>query len=464
MRTLLVKALFVVAFMSLGTILSAQQSLDYSKTLRCDYLFSGTSDTAEIALSELRSLEGWAGRRVNMDKVHVRGNGQIKLSDPVTGKVLYAQSFSTLFQEWQNEEEATQLRKSFENVFLLPMPSGKANVTVTLFDVNGEVSAELTHAVDPTDILIRPAYSNAPYKYLHKGGTVEDCIDVAILAEGYSKKDMKTFYKDAQKVVDALFAHEPFGEMKDRFNIVAVGLESAQSGVSVPRENEWKNTAVLSNFDTFYSDRYLTTVHLKRMHDAIASVPYEHLIVLANTDVYGGGGIFNSYTLTTAHHDAFMPVVVHEFGHSFAGLADEYFYDDQYSQYYNDKVEPWEQNITTMVDFDSKWASLIKEGTPVPTTYTIEDQRKVYNASRVVRGKWAEAASGKKLSGEDVIIGTHEDWPEFKVGAYEGAGYMSKGAFRATPECRMKINEYPYFCPACQRAIRNIIEFYTVQQ
>ena len=169
------------------------------------------------------------------------------------------------------------------------------------------------------------------------------------------------------------------------------------------------------------------------MNDCLSGLPYEHIIILANTDTYGGGGIYGCYTLTTAHHPQFKPVVVHEFGHSFAGLADEYYYDDQYVDYYYPDAEPWEQNITTMVDFHSKWEHLLPEGTAVPT-------------AQMDKGElWKRIASG-------------EDAGKF-VGVYEGGGYQSKGVWRPFPDCRMHTNLAPIFCPVCQDAIRRYIEF-----
>ena len=386
-------------------------SQSYSQTLRVDYIFSGTDKSSEISLDEMSRFDGWAGRSVNLTEVPVRGNGQILMTDAQTGDTLYRQSFSTLFQEWQTTVEATRVRKSFENVFLLPMPQTQAKVKIEIYDFYGNVCASLKHDVDPKDILIRQLSPvPAEHKYLLQSGLPKDKIDVAIVAEGYTKEEMDTFYEDAQKAMDALFRHEPFGKYKDAFNIVAVALESEESGVSVPGEGEWKNTALKAHFNTFYMDRYLTTLRLKNMHDKLCGVPYEHIVILANTDTYGGGGIFNSYTLTTAHHHAFEPVVVHEFGHSFAGLADEYYYDDMYVQYYYPHTEPWEQNITTLKDFDSKWKDMLDAG---------------------------------------------------QAQLLEGAGYQSKGVYRPAPDCRMHTNKADCFCPVCQRAISRIIEFYT---
>jgi hypothetical protein len=266
---------------------------------------------------------------------------------------------------------------------------------------------------------------------------MENCIDVAILAEGYTESEMDIFYRDAEATCEALFSHAPFDKLKDRFNIVAVASPSLDSGVSIPLNGEWKSTAVSSHFSTFYSDRYLTTSRVKSIHNWLAGIPYEHIIILANTDTYGGGGIYNSYTLTTAHHPMFKPVVVHEFGHSFAGLADEYYYDDQYVEYYYPDCEPWEQNITTLYDFASKWNDMLPKVIGIPTAPVEGNIWKMFN-------------EGKSM--------------DEMVGVYEGAGYQSKGVYRPFPDCRMKTNAAEAFCPVCQRAISRIIEFYTVEE
>lgn len=400
-------------------------------TLRTDYVFTGTAKTQIIALDELRSSEGWYGRRVNLDDVPVRGNGQITMTDSETGKTIYRMSFSTLFQEWQTSEEATKVTKAFENVFQLPMPRHDADIKVTLYDTHDRISSEFTHHVKVDDILIRPIATSevADHRSLWHGGDSKEAIDVVILAEGYTKEERETFYKDAQVACDELLKYAPFCNYRDRFNITAVALESKESGVSIPHKNVWRNTALASSFDTFYSERYLTTLRLKEMNNALAGIPYEHIVILANTENYGGGGVYNSYTLTAAHHRMFKPVTVHEFGHSFAGLADEYFYDDQYEEFYFPDVEPWEQNITTLKDFGSKWADMLPKNTPIPT-------------------------SAEGLDENDME----------HIGVYEGGGYQSKGVYRPYVDCRMRTNEVPEYCKVCERAVSRMIEFYTKQQ
>lgn len=373
------------------------EELFADKTLRADYLFTGNKKNQSVVLDELKSMDGWAGRRSNLDKLPLSGNGQLTMVDKATGVVIYRTSFSSLFQEWLGENEAETLIKGYENTFLMPFPKKEALITVELFNARHEVSASFTHTVRPDDILIKKIGHNnvTEHKYLLKSGSPENCIDVVIMAEGYSRGDMQTFYSDAQKACDAIFSHSPFKENKNHFNVVAVASESTDSGVSIPRENVWKSTAVSSHFDTFYSDRYLTSSNVNDIHDLLAGIPYEHIIILANTDTYGGGGIYNSFTLTTAHHSKFEPVVVHEFGHSFGGLADEYAYTDAPSPLYPYDVEPWEQNITTLVDFESKWSDMLPKGFVSPTKITKDN----YSSTEA-------------------------------LGVYEGAGYSMKGIYR----------------------------------
>ena len=478
-------------------------------TLRVDYIFSGTDKTCEIAVDELSRLEGWAGRRTHMAEVPLRGNGQVCMTAASSGDTLYRMSFSTLFQEWQATEEATKVRRSFENVFLMPMPTVPVNVTVELYDFHNKVVASLTHPVDPSDILIRPKggfteddvlrYASAggllpagsatggasgavpaisphgvPALYTHYSGSPADCIDVVILAEGYTAAEADVFFADAQAATESLFNHEPYTYLSDSFNILAVAAPSADSGVSVPRNGLWKSTAIGSHFDTFYSDRYLTTLRLKQLHDVLADFPYEHIIILANTDTYGGGGIYNSYTLTTAHHSQFKSVVVHEFGHSFAGLADEYFYDDQYVEMYYPDTEPWEPNITTLADFASKWQDMLPAGTVLPNGDVVSDQPdglgsrllsrlrdrlspSTSSNSAVSRSSASNSASARRNSR---AVRARRRSIE-GVGLYEGGGYQSKGVWRGAEDCRMRTNSAPAFCPVCQQAITDMIDFYT---
>ena len=408
------KKLFIITLLSLLCLhASAQRFEDYfeDRTLRLDYTFAGSDVIHQIYVDELVSLPHWYGRREKLSELPLRGNGQITVRSKKDSVIIYRHSFSTLFQEWLATDEAKHTQKPFENVFLVPFPKEPVEIKVELFDYHNEVVNSLTHTVNPKDILIRKAgeRSVTPYEVLHQAKDSSRCIRIAFVAEGYTSNEMDHYLEDCQKAIGSLFNHEPFKSLQDRFQIIAVKSVSEESGTSEPSKGIWKHTVLGSHFDTFYSDRYLTTLHLKRLHDVLAGTPYEHIIILVNTEHYGGGGIYNSYNLSYTGGKNFLPVVVHEFGHSFGGLGDEYAYGNDDPIYFDD-TEPWEPNLTTKATAFIKWENLIKEG---------------------------------------------------KAGLIEGGGYQKKGVWRGCENCRMRTNEEPEFCVVCQQALKNLIDFYS---
>lgn len=422
----------LIAIACLALTISTARAIEFDQyftdaTLRLDYAFAGDAGKQGIYLDQLSRLPKWWGRRARLDEVPVAGDGTITMRDHKSGKVIYMHSFSSLFQEWISTAEAKVVRKSMENVFLVPMPRDTVDITVELRDPHHRVTAMLTHRVAPDDILIARLGERdvTPYVTLQQADDTTRCIHIAYVAEGYTEHEMPQFIEHCHEAMEALFSHEPFRSLRGRFHIVAVTSPSRDSGVSDPGAGLWLNTALGSHFDTFYSKRYLTTLHLKQLHNVLAGVPYEHIIILANTEHYGGGGIYNSYNLSYTRGKHFRPVVVHEFGHSFAGLADEYPYGNDDARYFSD-VEPWEANITTMHDFTRKWDDMIDPSTPRPTP---ENTDSTLMTSR--------------------------------VGLFEGGGCMEKGVYRPVQECRMRTNVVPEFCPVCRRAIVRVIDFYT---
>ena len=435
MKRLLISLIIVISGLA-----ACAQSFDEwfnDSTLRLDYIFAGNNHDQQIFFEKACSLPRWAGRKGRLADVPLKGNGQLTVKDHATGQLLYVHTFSTLFQEWQATEEATRVNRAFETSYNIPQPKQPVDITVTLTDFHGKVVASMTHTVDPADILIRRLGDNGiPYHYVWKGKVetqnlvsqdvpgkrnymptegpldgdpdITSCIDLAIVAEGYTHAQMGKFYNDCQRAVDALFAREPFKSLKRRFNVVAVAAESLEGGPSVPHLGRWRNTAVSTNYDTFYSDRYLTTRDIHHLYDLLACVPFEHIIVLVNSDT---------------------------------GLGDEYFYDDGYETMYRADTEPWEPNLTTLVDFQSKWADMLPKGTPVPTP----PDPKVPNYRKITNEK------------EQRLL----DAATQRVGVFEGGGYQSKGVYRPAQECRMKVNEVTDFCPVCSRAIQRITDFYT---
>ena len=406
--------IFHLSFFIFNLSSSEVSAQDFSQhfadsTLRLDYIFAGDTQRQDIYLDELSMSPRWYGRRQHLGELPLKGNGSITVTDKQSGQVVYRHSFSTLFQEWLATAEAKQVKKSFENVFLIPYPKRPVTVSVELRNYHDSVIAVLQHDIDPADILIRRLLPQTPYVTLQQAADTTRCIHIAYVAEGYTAEQMPTFLDDCREAMQALFQHEPFQSLRDRFNIVAVLSPSKDSDVSQPGKGIWLSTALNSHFDTFYSMRYLTTLHLKQLHDVLAGTPYEHIIILANTAHYGGGGIYNSYNLSYTRGKYFRPVVVHEFGHSFGGLGDEYPYGDDDPMYFSD-TEPWEPNLTTSTAYPAKWQSLIDAG---------------------------------------------------QASLFEGGGYLSKGVWRPSEDCRMRTNEHPDFCPVCQQALRSLIDFYT---
>ena len=338
------KKLFVFSILcSLAIYVSAQRFEDYfeDRTLRLDYTFAGNDTHQEIYVDELVCLPHWYGRRVRLAELPLRGNGQITVRSKADSVVIYRHAFSTLFQEWLATNEAKHVQKSFENVFLIPFPKDSVEIKVELFDYHDRVVSAITHTVDPQDILIRKTgeHKVTPYDVLHQAADTSHCIHIAFVAEGYTADEMDHYLDDCQRAIGSLFNHEPFRSMQDRFHIIALKSVSEDSGTSEPSKGIWRSTALDSHFDTFYSDRYLTTLHLKRLHDVLAGTPYEHIIILVNTNHYGGGGIYNSYNL------------------SYTG--EKNFHDDP--MYFPD-TEPWEPNLTTKATGVVKWDNLIQEG------------------------------------------------------------------------------------------------------
>ena len=396
------------------------------KACRVDFHFCGNVHQTSLFLNKIKQEPFWGGRRSHLSGDLNLGDFRFRVLDSISNKQIYMDGFCALYREWLTTPEAVMTGKSFEQSILFPFP--KEAITLII-----EKRIDLDHwteifryALSPTDKLIQITHpKKTPVKIISKTATPENAIDIAVIAEGYTAKDEKKFYRDAELLAENLLTHEPFTKYKNRINIYAIAAPSDESGISLSDDSTWKNTAVGSHFYTFYESRYLTTPDVFKVRDLAALVPYDAIYVLANTAVYGGGGIFNFYALTAAGNKLSKQVTVHEFGHSFAGLADEYFYDrqDALDGMYDIKIEPWEPNITSLVSFDRKWKYLLPEGTPVPTP-----AQKEYKS---------------------------------KPGVFEGGGYLSKGMYRSMFDCRMRTNEAPEFCPVCQQAVERMILFLT---
>lgn len=420
---------FIAAFMAMASVCANTYAVDFKdwfedKTLRIDFVFTGNAHENKVSVSGLVSFPTWAGRRANLLECGPMGNAYVLVKDRATGERLYIQAFSSLMQEWTLTDEAGRASRSFETPVLIPFPKNEVVVDVCFRDDYGDYVKLYSQTVNPDDILIKDVSGKTVTKhdYIMRNGSYSECIDIVLVPEGYAASDKNKWVADAEKVKKALFSHNPFDSYADRFNVIRLDTLSHDSGVSVPGKDLWKSTLLDSHFDTFYSPRYLTTSEMRRLHTLLECIPYEQIVIVANSATYGGGGIYNYYMLTS-DLDNFPQVMVHEFAHSFAGLGDEYYYDNDISlSLYHKGVEPWEPNLTTLADFDSKWADMIDEDTAIPT------------------------------QGDG----------DGEVGVYEGGGYAKNGVYRPVyDDCRMKNNTSQRFCPVCERSIIRMIETLT---
>lgn len=401
------------------------------KSCRIDFHFSGNNEQTSINLYRIRQEPFWGGRRQQLDQFMNRGDYRYQVFDSISGALIYTDGFNALFREWQTTDEALSQSKSFEQTVIFPFPHKTVRVTMESRLNFNEWELLTDFYINPTDLLIQQGQVDLyPVKKILGELPPAKAVDIAVIAEGYTSKEMKKFYKDAEKLTHFIRNHEPFTKHTQKLNFYAVGSPSLQSGVTDPEKQSWLETALGSHFYTFYSSRYLTTPNHFKVRDIASQVPYDAIYILVNSDRYGGGGIYNFYALATARGRLANRVTVHEFGHSFAGLGDEYFYEggDALDGTYNVNIEPWEPNITTMQNFGEKWEDLLAPGYVVPTPLP------------------ADSVAARSTN---------------TIGVYEGGGYLSKGVYRPTPDCRMKTNEVDHFCPVCSRAVEARILYLT---
>jgi len=421
------KSVFVFVLFLFVSLCQAQSKFEKyfeDKTLRIDYMIGGDSESQTVFLKELKEEPHWGGSKTNMIDIFGYGTFGFKLYDVESGELLYSKGFNSLFQEWQTTAEAKELKRAFYQVNVMPYPKNKVRFVLESRKWNGEMETIWEYEVDPKNYFIgKEKPVSVPFTKIMGKGNPDESVDIAFIAEGYTAEEMSKFREDAKRVAGYLLDVPPFDKYAKRFNIYALESVSQDSGTDIPGENVYKNTAVNTTFYTFDVDRYLTTFDIKSLHDISANVPYDQIFVLINTDRYGGGGFYNYYSSCSADHPLSYEVSSHEFGHGFVGLGDEYYSSETaYEDFYNLEVEPWEPNITTMVDFDSKWKDMLDDITPVPTPRTKE------------------------------FIKT--------LGVFEGGGYMSKGIYSPVQDCKMKSNNEKHFCPVCERAAEQVILFH----
>lgn len=419
-------SLLLIITATLSFNLKAQYDLYFTnQQLRIDYYIFGNSDTCYYALDKYVMEPVWGGTRKNLVDSLGYGDYLVEVLLHDSDIVIYSRGYCNLFGEWQSTSEAQSVIKGFNESVIIPYPKEVVDVVFYMRNYDGVFIEKMRLNVNPNDYFIQNAPENNYSVFNVYGDSApEKAVDIVILPDGYSEDEMGKFVNDCNFFKECLFSYEPYNTYKDRFNIRAIMAPSKDSGISVPADDVWKNTAVGCSFYTFDSERYCMSTNNQAIRNLAGMVPYDQIYILANTSKYGGGGIYNFYCVSSTDDSFSSDVIIHEFGHGFAGLGDEY-YDSStsYEEFYNLSIEPWEPNLTTLVDFDRKWKDMLKKKTPVPTP---EEEKYVD-----------------------------------EVGVFEGGGYEPKGMYRPKMDCLMKTFKGDTFCEVCQKAIEKMILYYT---
>ncbi len=397
-------------------------------TMRFDFRHSGDCKTELYYFDNLKREGVWAGSHISLLNPFEYGEQHFRIIDAVSRKTIYKNNYCTLFNEWQTTEEATRTIRSFPESLIFPEP--KKDFIIEIYARNKtskQMERKFSQKIAVNDYNIRPHKPQHESIDIHIGGNIAQSLDIVLLPDGFAANEKEKFLAACRMWNDALFGYAPFSENRHRINIRAVWAASEESGISEPGNGKWVNSILESRFFTFGSERYQMTENFQKVRDIAAAAPYESIFILTNTDKYGGGGIYNFYGLGSAGKTGKTgEVYIHEFGHSLMGLGDEYVeIGNTVSALYPADKEPWEANLTTFVDFDSKWRNMIDEGTPIPTPFNESMLRQLQH--------------------------------ELKTGAYEGGGYLEKGIYRPTPQCMM--NQLRDFCPVCQEAIKKYLDY-----
>jgi hypothetical protein len=421
MNKLTVTLLFLFTIISVNSIGSNQSDLK-NGVVRYDVTFVGNAKSFIVVHQQTKYIGANSGAQELYNDTRDFGNMRFTVYDRSTGEKIYQKGFCPIFQEWLGTPEAKKKNRSFYQGLFFPRQAKDVLLTIDLRKTNGKWKKIYSDTISISDHWIRsekPAIF--PVDTLVWSGIPDEKIDLVILAEGYTQAEKEKFFSDAKRMADTLMGTNPFNEYRDRFNIIAEFIPSVESGSDKPDEMIFRNTPFNSTWNTFESARYLTTNVLKPIYDVTEGVSWDHLIVLVNEKRYGGGGFYNFLSVCSADNERSLFVFVHEFAHAFAGLGDEYYYTTPTNDdpFYRKGVEPWEPNITTRANFDSKWKAMIDESLPIPTPR------------------------------DSIYMG--------KVGLFEGGGYQMKGVFSPVISCWMKEQKAGGFCPVCKEAIRQAI-------
>lgn len=472
------KKLILVLF--LGVIInSVSAQVDFNatfedRTMRVDYFHQGNAQEDNITLDQVYVYGQWAGNPDQLIDLFNNGRYYVKIYDVASNQLIFTKGYDSYFAEYRTTDPALKgTKRTYHESVLFPEPKHCFLFVLEERQKNNLLKVVFEREFDPSDVhIIREEFqTNEKIVTAIHSGIPHEKVDIVFLAEGYTESEFKLFEKDVKERTDLLFTIEPYQSNKKKFNISGVFRPSAQSGVDEPDNNIYRRTALNSTFYSLDLNRYLLTEDNKTLRDMAACVPYDAIFIMVNSERYGGGGIYNQYAVFTAHSPATELVFVHEFGHSFAGLADEYYTSNvAYNEFYPAGVEPTEPNITALLNPEYlKWENQVDPGKAVPTLWNKAAYDSVSKKRQALRGQLRlermevrqqeirvemERLDNKMID----FINTHP--LKNKVGFFEGAGYSSTGLYRPMLNCMMFSNHEKKFCDVCQQEILRMIRFY----
>lgn len=476
---------------ALGMPLEAQVDYDeffLDRAMRVDLCLVGDAREEFVTLDHIYQEGTWPETRTRLVEPFENGRYAVKIYDITSNRLIYSRGFDAMFGEYKTTAPALNgTKRVFNRSVRVPFPRRPVLFVIEARDRNNILHPLFMQGVDPSDYhIIRETTAGGAYVYeALKNGPPQKSVDVVFVAEGYTAEDKDKFQADVNRFMGWMFEIEPYRGAKEKFNLTGLMRPSPESAMDEPRQNIFRKTLLNASFNAFDLDRYMLIEDGHRLREVAAEVPYDAIVVLVNSKRYGGGGIYNDYCVTTVDNERSKAVFIHEFGHSFAGLGDEYYTSDvSYNDFYPKGVEPLEPNITALLDpHHVKWAHLLSPGIQIPTEYGKEriealqaEARKTSQeaAQRVesAKGKGASEKEIKKIqeqAGKAVkkiearIEDVQKEYASVydKVGVFEGAGYSSKGLYRPMVYCLMISSPEQEFCLVCREAITRMIDYYT---
>ncbi len=483
--------LTLIIFLFMETFVNAQVNFSnyfMDKTMRIDYFHIGDAKDEIITVDKIYQYGIWAGSTKNLIDNFNNGKYYYKVYDVSSGELIFSKGFNSYFGEYQTSSEAANgIKRTYSESAIIPYPKNKIKFVIERRKQDNELEKFFETEIDPESIdVIRELILDKSIKVYKEviSGDSHTKVDVVILSEGYTKNEEAKFKSDLKRYTKIFFSQEPYKSYKNNFNIWGVFKASEESGTDEPRAGIYKNTVLNSTFNSLGSERYLLTEDNKAMRDMAAHVPYDAIYIMVNHKRYGGGGIYNFFCTFISDNQWSSYIFLHEFGHSFAGLADEYYTSDvAYNDFYPKGIEPVEPNITALLNPPKvKWENLITPGIQIPTPWRKAEYDSVdlkWQAERrELNNKIAELKKNKspqeqikkaeeEYNQKDKM---HADWVDSylskskyagKVGAFEGAGYASKGLYRPMLDCIMFSKGAKPFCKVCEEAIIKVIKFYS---